>query len=238
MRISLFIPCFVDHLAPEVGLAMARVLERLGHAIHVPERQTCCGQPAYNVGFHDDARRAAEAFLERFEGTETIAVPSGSCAAMVKNFYPDLFRGTPREARARDLADRTWEFSELLVRKLGVVDVGARFGGRATYHDGCHGLRELGIRESPRALLRHVRGLELVEMDEAESCCGFGGLFSVKFPEISTAMADVKARSIEATGAECVVSGDPSCLLQIRGYLQRNRRPIACLHLAEVLART
>jgi L-lactate dehydrogenase complex protein LldE len=238
LRISLFIPCFVDQLRPEVGIAMVRVLERLGLEIDFPAAQTCCGQPAYNAGFREEARHAAEAFVDAFDDAEIVAVPSGSCAAMLKVFYRDLFRGEPLEAKARALGDRTFEFSQLLVERLGVTDVGARFEGRVTYHDGCHGLRELGIRETPRRLLREVRGLEIVEMSERDSCCGFGGVFSVKFPEISTAMAEVKGKSILATGVDGVVSGDPSCLLQIGGWLARQGYPLPCLHLAEVLERT
>ena len=236
MRIHLFIPCFVDQLMPDVGVAMVRVLEKLGHTLVYPERQTCCGQPPFNSGFSDEAREVAAHQLTCFEKAEVVVGPSGSCVAMMKVFYPQLFAGTPQEAAAQALADKTYEFSQFLVDRLGVTDVGATFQGKVTIHDGCHGLRELRIKRQPRELLRHVRGLELVEMGEAETCCGFGGAFAVKMPQLSTAMVEVKARSILATGAQAVVSCDPSCLMQIGGYLKRQGHAIRCLHVAEVLA--
>lgn len=236
MRISLFIPCFVDQFFPRVGMAMTRVLEGLGHEVDFPEGQTCCGQPAFNCGYHSDARSVAEHALGCFADAETVVVPSGSCATMIRVFYRELLGGGPHAEAAERLAERTFEFSELLVDRLGVTNVGATLPGRATFHDGCHGLRELGIKRAPRVLLENVQGLELVEMPEAESCCGFGGAFSVKFPQVSTAMVEVKSRSLAETGAEYVVSNDPSCLMQIQGYLDRQKQPAKCLHLAEVLA--
>ncbi len=236
MRISLFIPCYVDQLRPDIGFAVATVLRRLGHTIDVPERQTCCGQPAMNTGYEDEARKVARHMLRAFADASHVVVPSGSCGAMVRHFYPQLFAGHPEEASAKALAARTWEFSEFLVDVLKVRDVGARFPHKVTWHDGCHGLRELRIAHQPRALLRHVKGLELVEMGEARSCCGFGGTFAVKFPEISTAMTQVKAASAQETGAEFIVSNDPSCMLQIQGYLDKQKSRLRCLHLSEVLA--
>ena len=176
--------------------------------------------------------------MSAFRDAETVVIPSGSCGAMVKVFYPELFHHHPREAEARALAARTFEFSDFLVNRLGVLDVGARFPGRATFHDGCHGLRELSLKTPPRQLLRHVRGLELVEMKEAETCCGFGGLFAVKLPMISTAMGEVKCASIAETRADCVISNDSSCLMQIRGVLDRQGKSVKTLHLAQVLAQT
>lgn len=236
MQISLFIPCFVDQLAPAVGLAMATVLERLGHTVVYPAAQTCCGQPAFNSGYQREACQVAEHFLKVFADAEVVAVPSGSCAAMVRKFYPGLFAETDRLGDVAALANRTFEFSELLADHLSVTDVGARFPARVTYHDGCHSLRELGIRDAPRRLLGNVAGLELVEMDEAESCCGFGGTFSVKFPQVSTSMAGVKLASVQRAEVDCVVSADPSCLMQLRGYFDRQQAGIRCLHIAEVLA--
>lgn len=215
---------------------MCDVLERLGHTLHYPESQTCCGQPAFNCGYHPDARGVAEHFLQCFADAETIVVPSGSCATMVRVFYKELFEGSDKAGLAAEVASRTYEFSELLVDKLGVTDVGASLSGVATFHDGCHGLRELHIKQAPRTLLENVRGLTLTEMDEAESCCGFGGTFSVKFPQVSTAMVEVKADSIARADADYVVSNDPSCLMQISGYLERQKAKAKCLHLAEVLA--
>jgi L-lactate dehydrogenase complex protein LldE len=238
MLVSLFIPCFVDQLTPAVGLAVASVLERLGHAVEFRSAQTCCGQPAFNAGYWDEARQVARHALEVFADAEAVVGPSGSCVAMMRVYYPQLFAGTPEETAALDLASRTFEFSEFLVTKLGVTDVGARFPHRVTYHDGCHGLRELRLRDEPRALLRAVRDLELVECDEPESCCGFGGLFSVKFPMVSTAMAEVKAGSLERTGCDYIVSSDPSCQLQLDGWLEKQGRRPRTIHLAEVLAGT
>ena len=238
MNVSLFIPCFVDQLAPRVGLAVATVLERLGHTVEFRPAQTCCGQPAFNSGYWDEARTVARHALDVFAGAGAVVGPSGSCVAMLRVFYPQLFAGMPEETAALDLAGRTFEFSELLVKKLGVTDVGARFPHRVTYHDGCHGLRELRVRDEPRALLRAVRDLELVECDEAESCCGFGGLFSVKFPMVSTAMAEVKAGSLARTECDYIVSSDPSCQLQLDGWLSKNDKRPRTIHLAEVLAGT
>jgi L-lactate dehydrogenase complex protein LldE len=236
MKINLFIPCFVDQLVPRVGLAVATVLERLGHEVEFREAQTCCGQPSFNAGHWDEARDVAARAIRVFDGAEAVVGPSGSCVAMMRVFYPELMQGTPHEAAALDLAARTFEFGEFLVRRLGVTDVGARFPHRVTYHDGCHGLRELGVKDEPRRLLRAVRDLELVECDEPESCCGFGGLFSVKFPMISTAMAEVKGDSLGRTGCEWIVSSDPSCQMQLDGWLSRNGRSTRTIHLAEVLA--
>ncbi|MEA3208795.1 MAG: L-lactate dehydrogenase complex protein LldE [Chthoniobacter sp.] len=237
MRITLFVPCFIDSLYPNVAISMVQVLERLGHEVEYPENQTCCGQPPFNSGYWDEARTVAVKQLEVFRNAEVIVSGSGSCGAMFKVFYPELFQNTPQEAAAKALSAKTYEFSEFLVNKLGVRDVGAKFESKVTFHDGCHGLRELGTKGAPRELLRNVKGLELVEMGEAEACCGFGGMFAVKFPQISTAMAEVKCNSILEAGVECVVSNDSSCLMQIQGYLNRNSpRVVKSLHLAEVLA--
>ncbi len=237
MRVSLFIPCFINSLFPDVGMAMVKVLERLGHEIDYPEGQTCCGQPPFNSGYWAEAREVAARQLEVFSKSEVVVSASGSCGAMFKVFYPELFAKTPQEQAAKELSAKTFEFSDFLVNKLGVRDVGARFEGRVTFHDGCHGLRELGTKQAPRELLRAVRGLELVEMSDQESCCGFGGTFAVKFPQISTAMAEVKCQSVINTTADYVVSNDSSCLMQIQGWLDRNSpRVIKSLHLANVLA--
>ncbi len=238
MKISLFIPCFVNLFYPQVGISMVKILERLGHEVDYPENQTCCGQPAFNAGYWDESRSVAEKSLETFRDAEVVVSASGSCGAMMKVFYPELFANTPQLEQAKNLATKTFEFSDFLVNQLGVTDVGARFEGKVTFHDGCHGLRELGIKKEPRLLLSNVKGLELVEMGEAETCCGFGGLFAVKFPSISTAMDEVKCGSIVETKADYVVSNDSSCLMQIQGMLDQQKRPIRSLHLAEVLAQT
>jgi L-lactate dehydrogenase complex protein LldE len=238
MRVTLFIPCFIDSLYPQVGVSIVKILERLGHEVDYPEAQICCGQPPFNSGYWDEARVVAERQLAVFRDAEVVVSASGSCGAMFKVFYGELFKDRPQQAEAKALGDKTFEFSEFLVNKLGVRDVGARFEEKVTFHDGCHGLRELGTKAAPRELLRAVKGLELIEMGEAESCCGFGGIFAVKFPQISTAMAEVKCNSIIETGVEYIVSNDSSCLMQIQGYMNRNSpRVIKSLHLAEVLAR-
>jgi len=236
VRVSLFVPCFVDQLAPQVGLAAAKVLKRLGHEVDFRAEQTCCGQPSFNSGQWDVAREGALRTIQVFRGADVVVGPSGSCVAMIKKFYPELLQGTPHLAAAEDLAARTFEFSDFLVNRLGVTDVGAKFAKKVTYHDGCHALRELRLKEEPRKLLRAVKGLELIESEEGESCCGFGGLFSAKFPMISTAMVQVKGGALARTGADFVVSSDPSCLLQIGGWLSREGKPILPLHIAEVLA--
>ena len=216
---------------------MVQVLERLGHQIDYPEGQTCCGQPPFNSGYWPEARMVAARQMALFKEAEVVVSASGSCGAMFKVFYPELFKGTPQESDARALSAKTYELSDFLANKLGVRDVGARFEGRVTFHDGCHGLRELGTKAAPRELLRAVRGLELIEMAEAETCCGFGGMFAVKFPQISTAMAEVKCNAVLGAEVDYVVSNDSSCLMQIQGWLDRNSsRRVTSLHLAEVLA--
>lgn len=215
---------------------MVKILEKLGHKVLYPEGQTCCGQPGFNSGYWDEARSLADHQLDAFKDAEVVVGVSGSCGAMMRVFYPELYHGHPREAEAKALAAKTHEFSSFLVNVLKVEDLGAEYHAKATFHDGCHGLRELGIKREPRELLKHVRGLELIEMKEAETCCGFGGTFSVKFPEISTAMGEVKCASILETGAELVISNDSSCLMQIQGLLNRQGKPVRSMHLAEVLA--
>ncbi len=236
MRVTLFIPCFVDAFYPGVGMKVVEVIERLGHQVDCPERIACCGQPAFNSGYWDEARVVAGRTLDLLRDAEVVVIASGSCGAMLRVFYPQLFSGTDRADAAKALSEKTYEFSDFLVSKLGVTDVGARFEGKVTFHDGCHGLRELGKKLPPRQLLAEVRGLELVEMAEAETCCGFGGTFAAKFPAISTAMGEVKCASGIETGADYIVSNDSSCLMQIQGLLSREKKPMKTLHLAEVLA--
>ena len=238
MRISLFIPCYVDAFYPRAGISVVKILEKLGHSVEYPPNLTCCGQPAFNGGFWPQARSVAEGVLRAYRDAEVVVVASGSCGAMLKVFYPQIFQDTPHYEAALALAEKTWEFSDFLVTKLDVTDVGARFPATVTFHDGCHGLRELGVRSQPRALLAQVRDLTLTEMSEAQTCCGFGGAFAVKFAPISTAMGEVKCASALETGADYIVSNDSSCLMHIQGLLDRQRKPLKSLHLAEVLART
>ena len=236
-RVSLFVTCVVDQLFPKVGIAVADVLERAGCAVEFPEGQTCCGQPAFNSGYRDEARQVASHFLEVFRDVEYIVSPSGSCTSMVSHHYAELFHDDPaRMAEVRRIAERTYEFSTFLTEVLGVDDVGATFPHTVTYHDSCHALRELKIKEAPRKLLARVRGITVKEMDTAEECCGFGGTFSVKFASVSGAMARTKIDSILRTGADTVVSLDSSCLMQIGGVLSRAGSGIRTMHLAEVLA--
>ncbi|MBW8865311.1 MAG: (Fe-S)-binding protein [Verrucomicrobia bacterium] len=215
MTVTLFIPCFVDALFPRAGICMVEILERLGHTVAFPEAITCCGQPPFNSGYWDEARTVAGKVLPQLAAAEAIVIGSGSCGAMLKVFYPQLFENTPQAALAKQISDRTWEFSDFLVSKLGVTDLGAKFPHKVTFHDGCHGLRELGLKKSPRALLGKVNGLE--------------------FPMISTAMGEVKCASATETKAEYIVSNDSSCLMHIQGLLSRQGNPLKTIHLAEVL---
>ncbi|MGA2593320.1 MAG: (Fe-S)-binding protein [Bryobacteraceae bacterium] len=236
-RVSIFVTCIVDQLFPKVGLAMADVLERAGYAVDFPEDQTCCGQPAFNTGYRREARQVARHFLKVFRDAEYVVVPSGSCTSMIAHHFRELFHKDPESLRAVEtLTPRVWEFSQFLLEVAHVDDVGARLDDVVTYHDSCHALREFGIQDGPRRLLAHVRGLELREMDAAAECCGFGGTFSVKFPEVSGGMARTKIDSILRTGAKTVVSVDSSCLMQIQGALSRAALPVRTMHLAEVLA--
>lgn len=234
MTITLFIPCFVDALYPHVGISMVEIFQRLGHIVECPEEIACCGQPPFNSGYWEEARAIAGPVLERLKDAQAIVIGSGSCGAMLKRFYLDLFAGTGQAELARQVSARTWEFSDFLVNRLGESDLGAKFPHKVTYHDGCHGLRELGVKTPPRTLLGKVSGLELVEMKE-DVCCGFGGTFSAKFPMISTAMGEVKCANAAETGAEYIISGDSSCLMHIQGLLSRQGSPMKTLHLAEVL---
>jgi L-lactate dehydrogenase complex protein LldE len=234
LRVSIFVTCVIDQVFPQTGLAMVEVLERAGCQVEFREAQTCCGQPAYNSGFHDEARSVAKHFLQVFEGADYIVCPSGSCTAMISHHYADLFGAN--DDRVAKITPKVWEFSRFLLDVLHVEDLGARLDRVVTYHDSCHALRELRIKDGPRRLLSRVRGLRLVEMEAAEECCGFGGTFSVKFPEVSGAMARTKIDSIERTGAETVVSLDSSCLMQLQGALRRAGSKVRTMHLAEVLA--
>jgi L-lactate dehydrogenase complex protein LldE len=235
MKVTLFVPCFVDLMYPKVGISIVEILERLGHRIDYPEDLTCCGQPAFNSGYWDDARKVAAPVLERLKGAEAVVIASGSCGAMLKVFYSELFAGTPHEQAAKELSAKCYEFSDFLVTKLGVTDLGAVFPHKVTIHDGCHGLRELGLKKGARQRRGKVRGLELIEMKEAETCCGFGGTFAAKFPMISTAMGEVKCASATDTGSDYIVSNDSSCLMQVQGLLSKQNSRLKTIHLAELL---
>jgi L-lactate dehydrogenase complex protein LldE len=235
--VSLFIQCLVDTMFPETGEAMITVFDRLGIPYDYPLGQTCCGQPAFNSGYQRDAAAAAKHFIDLFEEAEVIVCPSGSCVYMVRHHYPELFADDPSmQSRALAIGAKTFEFTQYLVDELGIIDVGAEFPGSVTYHDSCHLSRGLGIAEQPRTLLKNVRGLELIEMKDSDTCCGFGGTFSVNYPEISVTMADEKIDNILDTKADAVTGCDISCLMNILGRISRRGEDVRVLHIAQVLA--
>ncbi len=236
-RVALFVTCLVDLHRPTVGFAAIRLLEQAGCHVEVPRAQTCCGQPAYNNGDRATARALAEGILTAFGGYDYVVVPSGSCGGMLRHHLPTLFDDDPNlRVRADSLAARTYELVSFLTGVMGVAAVPAHYPARVTYHDSCAGLRELGIKQQPRDLLASVAGLELRELADAEVCCGFGGTFCVKYPEISTRMVNDKIADIAATGADTVLSGDLGCLLNIAGRLKREGSPVHVRHVAEILA--
>ena len=235
-RVALFVTCLVDLIRPSVGFAAVKLLEDAGCLVEVPV-QTCCGQPAYNSGDRGTTRDLAMRMIETFRGYDYVVAPSGSCAGMIRAHYPELFADDPNWLpKANALGARTYELTAFLVDVLGITAVDAIFDGTVTYHDSCSGLRELGVKTQPRQLLRSVDGLELIELEDADVCCGFGGTFAVKYADISTAIVADKANNIVASGAETVLAGDLGCLMNMAGKLSRDGRPIAVRHVAEVLA--
>jgi len=236
-RVALFVTCLVDLFRPTVGFAAIRLLEAAGCQVEVPRAQTCCGQPAYNSGDRESARELALGILESFAGYDYVVAPSGSCAGMLKVHLPTLFEQDPNlRPRAEALADRVYELVSFLTDVMELKTVPGRFQGTVTYHDSCSGLRELNIKAQPRALLAQIPGLTLQELAEPELCCGFGGTFCVKYPEISTRMVADKVKDIRETGASLVLAGDLGCLLNIAGRLKREASPVTARHVAEVLA--
>jgi L-lactate dehydrogenase complex protein LldE len=238
--VQLFITCIIDTLYPETGEAVVRILERAGVNVSFPPGQTCCGQPAFNAGLRQQARKMAIQTIRAFEGYPgPVIVPSGSCAAMIRHYYAELFEGDPNWLPgAHELAKRTYEFSEFMVDVLGITDLGARFNGRMTYHSSCHLLRGLGVDRQPRALLAMVRNAELVELPDTGDCCGFGGVFSVEHPEISSAMLDRKIQNLETSGASVVVACDAGCVTNINGGLHRRHKAQRAMHIADLLDKT
>ena len=235
--VTLFIQCLVDGIYPEVGEAVVAIFRKLGVNLTCPDQQTCCGQPAFNAGYRGEARVAARRFIDIFESAEAIVCPSGSCVTMVRHHYPQLFADDAAWLqRARQVAAKTFELTEYLVDVLGVDDLGARFDGVVTYHDSCHLLRNLRIKEQPRRLLSRISGAEFVEMNDSERCCGFGGSFSIKYGDISAAMAEDKVHNIIASGADTVVGCDMGCLMNVQGRLSRERSSIKVMHIAQLLA--
>jgi L-lactate dehydrogenase complex protein LldE len=234
-RASLMVTCLGDVFFPEVGVSIVRLLRKLGVTVEVPADQTCCGLPLFNSGYHADAAAVARRTVALFEGAEHVVVPSGSCAWMVKHEYPGLLVGTELERAGAELAARTHEFSQFLVHVLGVTEFTSAVPGRVTYHDSCHLLRGLQESESPRTLLSRLRGAEVVPLPGADECCGFGGSFSVRLPEVSSQILAKKLASVESTGAACLVACDAGCLMQMGGGLKRAKSRIQALHLAELL---
>lgn len=236
MKVQLFIPCFIDQLYPETAFNMVKVLEKACCDVSYNSNQTCCGQPAFNAGFLDESRAVANKFVKDFEGADYVVAPSASCVGFVRNYYPKLFDNAANHNQVKDLGKRIYEFTEFLTEVLKIENYGASLDAKATYHDSCAALRECRIKEGPRKLLDNVRGLELVEMTDNETCCGFGGTFSVKFEPISIAMVDQKIQNALDTGAEYIISTDLSCLMQIDGRIKKQQLPLKTIHIADVLA--
>ena len=236
MKVQLFIPCFVDQLYPQTAFNMIRVLEKATCEVLYNTSQTCCGQPAFNAGFQEESKAVCQKFLKDFDGTDYIVSPSASCVGFVRNYYSKLFEDAAIYKQVKDTGKRIYEFTEFLTDILKIENYGASFTAKATYHDSCAALRECKIKAGPRKLLSHVKGLELVEMNDVETCCGFGGTFSVKFDSISIGMADQKITNALATGAEYIISTDLSCLMQLDGYIKNKQIPLKTIHIADVLA--
>lgn len=235
-RVGLFVTCLVDMFRPSVGMAAVKLIEASGCEVAVPTGQTCCGQPAYNSGDREDTKALARQTINAFEECDYIVVPSGSCAGMLKAHYPRLFAETPEADRANAFAGRVHELVSFLVDIRGMQEVPGAFDGSVTYHDSCSGLRELGVKKQPRKLLTSIKGLQLKEMSDCEICCGFGGAFSVKFPDISNAMVEKKSANIAAADTDLILAGDLGCLMNMAGKLRREGKPVACRHVAEILA--
>jgi L-lactate dehydrogenase complex protein LldE len=236
MTVQLFVPCFVDQLYPDVAFNTIKVLEKAGCTVKYNAQQTCCGQPAFNAGFWGEAKDVCTKFVQDFDGADYIVSPSASCAGFVRNNYNKLFENNAFQSPAKKVANRIYELSEFLVKVLNVTQLGAKFEGKATYHDSCSGLRECNIKSEPRTLLNAVEGLELIEMKDTDICCGFGGSFAVKFDTISVSMADQKIENAITTDADYLISTDMSCLMHLDGRMKHNGQSLKVVHLAEVLA--
>lgn len=236
MNVQIFIPCFVDQLYPDTAFNMVKVLEKAGCTVSYNASQTCCGQPAFNAGFWDEAKSVCSKFLKDFSGADYIVSPSASCTGFVRNYYSKLFDNSSMHHDVAGVNKRLFEFSEFMVNVLKIDNVGATLNGKATYHDSCAGLRECKIKTEPRQLLSKVKGLTLEEMHDVETCCGFGGTFAVKFDAISVAMAEQKVENAMATKAEYIISTDLSCLMHLQGYINQKNYTIKTMHLADVMA--
>lgn len=236
MNVQIFIPCFIDQLYPSVAFNMVKVLRKAGCTVEYNSNQTCCGQPAFNAGFWNESKDVCSKFIKDFSGSDFIVAPSASCTGFVRNYYSKLFEDSSVHKEVKDLGNRLYEFSEFLIKVLVIDDFGATLEGKATYHDSCAALRECKIKEEPRRLLSKVAGLELTEMNDVETCCGFGGTFAVKFEPISIAMADQKVTNALNTNADYIISTDMSCLMHLDGYIKNKNANIQTMHLADVLA--
>jgi L-lactate dehydrogenase complex protein LldE len=238
MKVSLFITCLADVFYPKVGKSVVQVLREQGVTVDFPTKQTCCGQPAYNSGYHEEAKEAAKQQITVFEQSEIVVTPSGSCAAMIRHYYPELFTNDPEwSSKAKALADKTYEFSEFLVKVLKVENFTAQLSAKGTYHQSCHMSRGLGVKDEPIQILHQVDGLDITDLPNCEDCCGFGGTFAAKMSDISEKMVDDKIRHIESTGADVLIGSDLGCLMNIGGRLQRTAKPIKVMHVAEVLVK-
>jgi L-lactate dehydrogenase complex protein LldE len=235
MEIDLFIPCFIDQLYPKTAFNVVALLESAGCEVRYNSNQTCCGQPAFNSGFWNESRGLALKFINDFQGNNPIVCPSASCTGFIRNYYEKLFDTSEEQEAVGHIKGRIFELTDFLVNQIKVIDFGAVFNHTVTYHDACAALREYGIKEEPRQLLRHVKGLQLIEMGDTETCCGFGGTFAAKFKDISTAMTEQKVSNALATGAEYIVSTEASCLMNMESYILKNKLPIKTIHLADIL---
>jgi L-lactate dehydrogenase complex protein LldE len=236
MRVQIFVPCFIDQLYPQTAMNMVKILEKAGCEVSYNPNQTCCGQPAFNAGFWEDAKDVCAKFLKDFDANDVIVGPSASCVGFVKNYYSRLFDNSSVHNEVKAISENIFEFTDFLVNKLNVTSFGAKFPGKATYHDSCAGLRECKIKNEPRQLLANVEGLELTELNDVETCCGFGGTFAVKFGAISAAMGEQKVENALATGAEYLISTDASCLMHLQGYIDGKKYSLQTMHIADVLA--
>lgn len=236
MEADIFIPCFIDQVSPHTGVSMVKVLKKLGVNVFYNKNQTCCGQLAINSGFVDEAKEVARKFMKDFNSDKYVVSPSASCAAMVRNQYPVLFDNSASHLQARSLAKRIFELTDFLVNILKVTDIKAEFKAKVTIHDSCSALREYKLGNEPRQLLANVKGLEIIEMEDSDVCCGFGGTFSVKHQVISTAMAQQKIDNALKTGAEYIISTEGSCLMHLQSYIEKNNIPIKTIHIADLLA--
>lgn len=235
MEVGIFIPCFIDQIYPQTGMNMVSLLEESGVTVKYNANQTCCGQMAFNGGFWDEARCVAEKFINDFKDYPMVVGPSASCVSMVRNYYPGMFDNSAIHNANRQLGRKIFELTDFLVNHLKREDFGASFPAKATIHDACSALREYGLKDEPRKLLAKVKGLEIIEMDHSDTCCGFGGTFAVKHEAIATAMAEQKVENALKTGAEYIISTESSCLMHLQGYIDRNKIPIKVLHIADVL---